>query len=768
MQLVAIGLIVVLSSLLYTAMSYALGSLTEPTEAYLRQYVQEDFSVEMMSVLTSEEAQLPIVSRQVSQRNFALAQIRQSEPATFQRLIDNRVAEFEDAYPGTSLELRQTKTVEFERGGRSHTALVARDAEHINLSFIESGAKPQRDNEIALNRVYAQKNGIDIGDLFVMLGRRYLVTGYVLFPDYTLTTFDNSLVIDTGLQALVLLSNSAFDAVDADAAFRLAGISPGGAAVDTAIDRDRVPFVTQIIPTNSNMRSGAIYSELTQGRTTSLGLSIFIAAIAVVIVSIMMSDLLGAERGQIGILKALGYRRNEVARPYFVAMMALALVMLILGYVLGVLLADPLKRMYLDFYLLPQIEITQTVAVFTAAVFVPLLFFAVSAGAVIFRMLSEGPLALLQPREVGYVNTLTRWMSRLLSRAKGSTRFKYLHAVRNTGSFIVFFVGIMFSTLLILYALMMNGMVDRMTVGPLENLGYRYQAIVDPTKRTPDPRPGDERFLLYPYAYLGEKVVTLHGLEPGNALTNLHDEDGRNITNRIRDNAVITKSLALKRGLERGDRIGVRVNDRQHEFTVAGVAAEYSSDTVYLNISTLSGILTNGESTRLYSGIYSIDKPSPQFYRAIVSKQGMIDQSRTMANYTTVMINSMILTSALIAASILFVLTSFTVERNYYPISLLKVLGYSRTEVNSMILNSYFVYSLIAFALSVPLTLVVLRGLVAVFLRGYGLVLPLEFDPLDALKALAFLVVIFVVGTHASRRKIARIPLQEVLKTYAE
>lgn len=780
MQLAAIGVIVVFSSMTYTAMSYALGSIAGPAASYLQDHVQEDFSVEMVSVLTPQEAALPLVRQQVSEHHFALTEIRRSEPATFERLIDGRIDAFKRERPGVSLELRQIKVVSFEHNLRAHTALVARDAERINLSFVEAGRKPERDDEAAINRVYAEKNGIGIGDLFEMKGRRYRVSGYVLFPDYTLSMFDNSFNIDTGLQSLVLLTDGAYDSVDADETFRLVGITGSDAetdtafdtvidtAIDTAIDTKALPFVMQIVPTKSNMRSGAIYTELTQGRTMSLGLSIFIAAIAVIIVSIMMSNLLSAERGQIGVLKALGYRRAEVAVPYFVSVVLLASLMLVVGYLVGVWLADPLKGMYLDFFLLPQIEIVQTFEVFATAIFVPLLFFAGSSGAVIRRILGERPLALLRPHESDALNSLTILVSRLLRGARGSTKFKYLHAVRSTGSFVVFFVGIMFSTLLIMYALMMNGMVDRMTVGPLESLGYRYKAVVDPQKRAPDLRPGDERYLVYPYAYLGDKVVSMHGLEPVNALYRLHDSGGRDITDLIRSDAVISESLSRKLGIRPGDTIRVRINDKHHDLLVAGVAHEYSADVVYLNIRTLSSMLSDGETTKLYSGIYAVEEPPAQFYKAVVSKQALIDQTRAMANYTAAAINVMIAASAMIAASILFALTSFAVERNYYSIALLKVLGYSRREVNSMILNSYFFYSLVAYALSVPITLVVLKGLVQVFLLGFGMVIPLEFDPLDAVKGLAILVVVFVVGTWASRRKIARVPLQEVLKTYGE
>ena len=124
--------------------------------------------------------------------------------------------------------------------------------------------------------------------------------------------------------------------------------------------------------------------------------------------------------------------------------------------------------------------------------------------------------------------------------------------------------------------------------------------------------------------------------------------------------------------------------------------------------------------------------------------------------------------ASLIAFSILFVLTALTVEKNYYVISLLKVMGYQKREVRSMILNSYFIYALISALLSIPIALLTLRVIIVVFAEGYGLVLPLEFEWIYIVYTFGAVVLLFFMSTFISRRKINQIPLQEVLQTYRE
>jgi putative ABC transport system permease protein len=766
MQLTAISIIVILSSFIYTMMSYGISGIEEPTETFLEEYNQEDFAVEMMNQLTDREIQIFDAEVLPAEGLFTLHSIKQANEALFYELMEERIEAFGEENDGIRLELREMKEVHFDDPGGGHKALVLKDADAINRSFIEEGRQPAEADEIALTKIYAEKNGLVIGDVFPVHGEEYTITGFVLFPDYTLPMFDDSFTLDTGMQTLFLFTDETYEALSETEQFRLAGAWTNGETELTA-EREETNFVVQIIDTETNFRSGGIYDELSSSRITALGLSIFIASIAVVIVSLMMHNLLQTERGQIGILKALGYSRTKIALPYFLSLMLLAFLMLLLGYILGFFAAEPLKNLYLDFYLLPEEPIAQQPGVFAAAILVPFFFFAAVSALIIYRILGEQPLELLNPKESHSVNFLTRLVSRMLRGARGAVKFKYLHAVRSTGSFLIFFLGILFATILILFAFMMNGMMDRMTTEHLEKTDYQYEAYPDPLIETPDIPEDAERFLAYPYGSYEGETVSLFGLEPDNTLHRLYDESGENITREIEDGVVISETMRMKFGLDVGGTLQLTVDQEEVEVTVQGVSEEYISDKVYFDRETLSLLLTDDQSEELYSGIYSLSSPPDEDFAAVISKEGLMEQNESLEGYMTMMTNIMVAGSGMIAASILFVLTSFTVEKNYYAISLLKVMGYSRREVNGMILNSYFVYTLLSYLISIPIALLLLR-LIVVFFADYGVILPLRFEPLSLVITLAVLLLIFFLSTYISRRKINRISLQEVLKKYHE
>ncbi|UTT43683.1 ABC transporter permease [Exiguobacterium aurantiacum] len=759
MQLLAIAVIIVMSSLTYTMMFYGISGIEVPTEDYLASSNQENFAVEMLNRVTEEEAALPELADFIASGRFTLSDLQRVDEAAFDDLIAARIDAVEDEMDGATLELRASKLINYPFGSSEHRGLVLKEADTINVSYLEAGKRPERDDEVAINTKYAEKNEIEVGDT-IDLGSPFTVSGFVLFPDYTLPLFDeNFFNLDPGTQTLLLMTDAAYDEVVGTESFRLAGITDGTVVTDVEL-----PFVISIMETENIMRSGAIYSEISSGKAMALGLSLFIVSIAVIIVAILISNMLEAERGQIGLLKAIGYNRRQIALPYLVFILLFATLMLIIGYFLGLYFAEPLKNLYLDFYLLPSITIAQSPLVFLTAVFAPLLFFALVAGAVIYKIMGESALALLSPRDNVSLNRLSRIVSRLLRNARGKTKFKYLYAVKSTGSFIIFFFGILFSTLLIVFALMMNGAVDRMTVGELNEADYEYEAY---TTTQPALRDGQEPFLTYPFAFVEDKLVTLKGLDETNTLYRLTNADGDDLT-PASDEIIVNASLALKLSLEVGDTIDIELDNETLSYRIRGIADEYAGDVVYLPRVTLSEQLSDGTTRDLFNGIYATERPDETDYPTVISRSGLIEQSQSINEYMNLMMNVMIGGSALIAFSILFVLTALTVEKNYYVISLLKVMGYDRREVRSMILNSYFMYALVSALLSIPIALIILRVIIVVFAEDYGLVLPLEFEWVYVLYTLGAVTLLFFASTFISRRKIDQIPLQEVLKTYQE
>ena len=224
----------------------------------------------------------------------------------------------------------------------------------------------------------------------------------------------------------------------------------------------------------------------------------------------------------------------------------------------------------------------------------------------------------------------------------------------------------------------------------------------------------------------------------------------------------------MKEGIETGKIIRVKIQDDLYDFKVIGIADEFLGDSIYMEITQLSMILSSGEDQDLFSGVYAREEPSTSSYESVISKESIIEQSSAMAEFVDVVTIAMVGGSALISTFLLFVLTSLTVESSYYQISLLKVLGYNKLEVNRMILNSYLVFAVVSYFLSVPVSILVIKGLMRIFATEYGILIPFEFKLIQILWGILLILVIFYIGSAISRHRISKVPLQEVLKAYGE
>ncbi|QSX09325.1 ABC transporter permease [Alkalibacter rhizosphaerae] len=774
MQLLAVGIILFFSSFIYTSMFYATNGLEKPTNEYLDKYDQEDFSVEMLQVLMPDETAILAQEEIEATSVYTLGRLKMEEPGLYDRILENRLETLDRTFPGNVWEPREMKDTYLQMNEKSVRVLFFKDAQTLNRSYIEEGRKPESQREIALSAIFAGKNDLKIGDEVTFSDRDYTITGFVLLPDYTFPIFDSTFIIDNAKQTVALLSPEGFEQASGNWSVRIAGGFENPMEME-AFQRDmaegaslKVPFATQITLTQNQLRSGAIFDELAGGKAMSLGLGIFIAVIAILMASILIHKILQGQRGPIGLIKALGYGRRAIAAPYMMLVAVLALPMLLLGYYVGYLVAEPFKNLYLEFYLLPSDPIAHDPVVFFTAVLVPFIVFAGLSAWIVWRMLSTKPLDLLHPHREGKVNRLTRWTSRMLRKAPAQSRFKYLYAVRNTGKFLIFFLGVVLASVLILLGFMMEGMIDRMALDAFEQKDYAYEAYLDPAKTVPELEAHEEAFLIYPNAWWGTQTQSLRGLEADNELFALYNENGERITHLLEDGIIVTKSLALKRGWEVGETLTLNVAGSDRTEKIVAVDNDYSSDQIFMEIGKLSGYITDGATTGLFTGVYAVDPPSPSDYATIIEKEAIMDQAVLMQEFMQYSVYIMVGTSALIALIILFVLTSVTVEDNYYNISLLKVMGYSKKEVKSMVLNSYRAIALLTYLVSIPLSFLLLRWMVVFFAEGYNMAIPFELRAIHIGIGFVIVMAVFFIGTMAAKRKIDKIPLQEVLKAYQE
>lgn len=773
-QLSAVGIVIFLSAFIFTTMFYGINSLQEPSERFFIDNNQEDFSIDIINVLTQKELEYAATNYDLSPGMYTLTNIKKENKDLYYEILHNREKVFEEKYEVYNIELREYKDIKFD--DNNHKIRVIKNSQNINIPMIEEGKMPSKNNEIAITKIYAKKNNIKLDDTVKIKGKNYKVVAYVLFPDYNLPLFGEELIIDNSMQTIGLVTDEEYENIKGEEGCHFAGEAKGDFEeknfeknlANNIKDEENLNYITNITSTKNQMRSGAVYEEIRGGKAMSLGLSFMISAIGIMIVAIIIYKIIRGEKGQIGVLKALGYSNKEVAIPYIILILAISLPMLIIGYAVGKFSSVFMRDLYLEFYLLPSSAIESNIIVLLIAILVPLVFFISLSMIIITKMLSKNPIDLLRAGDTEKVNKLNKLVSKILKNRKATTKFKYSFIFNNLGKFFVFFIGIVFVSILIIFTLMSNGLFDKMTTDYYNSVNYKYEAYVDMTKPLPVIGNGEEEFLQYPNGKYGNDSVTLKGIEYDNKLHKLYNRKDDDITSKLKEGVIINKSFNTKYDKEIGDNIKVKIDDREYDLNIVDISDEYSEMKIYINLSQLSEMVTDKESNEFFNGVYSENSLDEDNYLTVVSKSVILEQSQLMQNFMKYAVYMMIAASMAIAVIVLYVLTTLTVEDKYYDISLLKVMGYNEKEVNSMILNSYFIYSILSFLISVPIAVGLVNAIVKYLIVNFNMVMPLEFDIWQVFVGVVIIVVIFFIGTLSAKRKINKVPLQEILKQYRE
>lgn len=759
LQLIGVGLIIFVSSFLFVSIYNSMNTLDKVLKKYFNDYNQEDFSVCLNDFLSEDEYSS-------DHGVMKLSDLKKIDYDYYMEIINNRIEEFKSYYNDVELEIREGKDVSIEYEDKPIKCRVIKDSNNINLSLIEKGRKPKSKNEIAVPKIFADTNSIKIGDNISINDESYEIVGYFIVPDYTLIMFGNEMIIGNDRVTIALLSDEGYENISGSESFKLSGKYTKKVS-DSYFDNCSLSYVTNIVNTDENMLSGYISTEVEMGTYLTICLSLFIVSIAIIIVSIILYKFIQMEKNQIGVLKSLGYLDKEITRPYLVLIVALALPMLVLGAIVGQFCATPLINLFRVFYLFPTTISEESYLVYVIAILLPLIVF-ISFSYIIVRLfLKKKPLELLKIGETTKIDRLTKCVDKILRKAKATTKFKYSFLLRNKGKLLVFLLGFAFSTFLIIISLITPDAFLKMSTEAYEIVDYKYEAYVDITKELPLVKSNEERNITIETKYKGD-LITLKGLETDNKLYNIFSNNNENITEKLEKGIVISKTFSVLYNKDKGDNINIEINGVDKKLKVREVSKDYGNATVYFNIEALSELYFGEGNKDFFTGIYSDDEINKYDYSYVICKADVIEQASSLNKLIFITISLMIVVSVILTAIILFVLTSLTIEDNFYNISLLKVMGYKKKEVNSMILNSYLVYGIITYIISVPLAIISMKIFFRTLSDKFRIVMPFELKLWQAIVGFIVIILCYYLGTLSAKKKINELSLQEVLKEYRE
>lgn len=475
----------------------------------------------------------------------------------------------------------------------------------------------------------------------------------------------------------------------------------------------------------ANQPSNAILEgELTQLRQFAGVVPLIFLGVAAFLLNVVLSRLLALQRTQVAALKALGYRDRQIAFHYLKMMSGVMLVGSFLGLALGAWLGAAATELYASFFGFPVLEFRVGWGPGAAAVSIALVAGGVGASSALRRILRLSPAEAMSPEPPARYrpSVLERLgVGRLLG---PSGRMVLREVSRRRLRTALSSVGIALAIAILVVGRFMPDALELL----IDEQFYRaWKEDAAVTFTGPVPERGVRELLALPGVRAAEGMrvtsarvhadhrwrdVVLQGYPDGITLRALLDDEGE-VLPFPESGVVLTSMLGEVLGVAPGDTVRVTLREgrtREATLVVTGLLDEMFGLQGHMRMADLNALLGEGPNvnrallrveggqmqelmTRLGNVPAVVDVSSRD-----ATIQGFRDQT---AQYLTVMTLIVTAFASVIAAGVVYNNARVAVAERERDLASLRVMGFTRREVSSILLGEMGVQV----ALAIPLGL---------------------------------------------------------------
>jgi putative ABC transport system permease protein len=669
----------------------------------------------------------------------------------------------------------------------------------VNRLYLRSGRLPEpgRTGEVAVTEPFAKAHRMVPGARFeaIMNGRKraLTVTGVVLSPEYIYAIGPGDMVPDQRRFGVFFMPRTALAGIfDMEGAFNDVALrTQRGAdlqAVAEAVDALLSPYGgTGAHDRDDQISHAFLDNELIQLRAMALIIPPVFLFVSAFLVNMILTRLISLEREPVGLMKAVGYSSAGGAWHYAKLTLLIAVIGIAIGSVAGNWLGRGMTTLYATFFSFPFLIFRQSLDLYVIAAAVSAAAALAGAGRAIWSVVRLPPAVAMRPPAP------TRYRS-LLGAGAGLARvFSQLtimalrHLIRWPARTLLTAFGTSLAVALLVTALFSFDSIDFMIDTVFFRTERQDATLSFGTERSPRALqavaalpgvPRAEGFRAAPVVLRKghrERRLVISGLMPAPDLARVLDADLVPVE-PPETGLMVSGRVASLLDLSIGDRVEVELLEKGHrvaEAPVTAIVESYVGLAVYMRLDALDRLVGGGP--RLSGVRISIDPARlDDLYAAIkqtpaigsIALQGISRQRfrETIGENITIMTTVYTALAVIITFGVVYNSARIQLSERARELASLRVLGFTRGEVSSVLLIELGVIV----ALAQPLGWLLGYGFSWSVVRGFESDLfriPLVID--QATFAIASLVVVGVAVLSALivRSRIDRLDLVRVLKT---
>lgn len=642
----------------------------------------------------------------------------------------------------------------------------------INLPSVFDGKLPAKDNEVAIDRLFAFNNKLSVGDEIELANEKFIISATISLPDYT-SLFKNNqdLMMNAYDFGVSIVTEEGFKRFDKNKiVYRYSYRFNDTTLTDSDKEKLVTDIQTALIENGANIQSyltakenqSITFLKLDMGKDGPV-MQVFIYILILVIAfvfAILANNTIESESAIIGTLRASGYHKSEVILHYLWPTIIIALTGSIIGNILGYsIMLEPFKNLYYSTYCLPPMELSFNTNAFITTTILPIVIMILTNVIMLYRKLSLSPLKFLRKdlKKKKQKKALHLPMFSFIN------RFRIRVILQNKVNYLILFFGIFISSFLLMFGIGLKPLMEHYCEEIDDTLPYEYQYILKaPVEIHDDNAEKIQLYNLITYYKLGDLDINVSFM----GIT----EDSKyfkNIQLPEKENCItITKPLAQKLNLEIGDFITFKdkYSNKEYSLEVTDICDYTSNMGVFMKIEQLNTMLkldTSSFNSYVSNEKLPVDEANIIKY---ITRDDLIGTTMQMMDSFNGIFDIVNIFSVLIYIIIMYILTKMVIEKNALYISFMKVFGYKTKEINKLYLNATTFTVIISLFICIPLEVICFKyALVYIssLIEGY---LPFYLPTSVYITIILTGIIAYFLINTILILKVRKIPMNEALK----
>ena len=637
----------------------------------------------------------------------------------------------------------------------------------VNKVCVMEGELPNSENEIALDRMYANNNDLSVGDTISVGDKKLKISGFVALSDYSALFSNNSdLMFDSIKFGVGIITKDCFESFD-DASIHYSyswkynkspkdDLDAKNKSDDFLEVLNKNTILINYIPQIDNQAINFTGNDIGGDKNIMLTLLYVLIVIIAFVLAVTTSNTINSEASVIGTLRASGYTKGELLGHYMILPLIVTVLGACIGNILGYTIFEKIVAdIYYNSYSLTTYTTKWNLEAFILTTIVPFIIMLVVNMFILLNKLSLSPLKFLRHD----LNKKQKKKVLKLTKFNFFTRFRLRVIFQNIPNYITLFIGILFASILLLFGMMMSPLLDNYKEEIVNNMISKYQYILKTQVETENEEAEK---------YCASSLKTYFNEEKGEDISVYGiSEDSKYVDIDFKDGIYISDGFAEKYSLKANDTITLKdsYGDETYTFKIDGIYYYPASLSIFMNSEKFNETFDKEED--YFNGYFSNSKISDidnKYIATTITEDDMTKASRQLDVSMGSMFYMINIFSIILYMILMYLLSKLIIEKNSSSISMVKILGYNNYEVGRLYILATSIVVVISVALSIPISVLTMKSVFKVMMSGYTGWFNFYIAPKIYLEMFLAGTLSYAVIAFLQLFKIKKIPLDKALK----